>query len=258
MNVSRIHQVLATVFVSACGLTIWCASGAVASADSGAGIEINLPAHGTGFTRDPSGSLLDVSRMIPGDSASGVMGVRNGSGDPADLTISSDNVESDENGCEHAELREPGGCSPGKGQLGEKLLFTLGVATSQTGPYTTAWTGNAAELANGVQVGPKIGGGNALWVRMAAALPVSVGNEVQSDTYGFDLRITLESPAGTAALAVGGLSASAAGPGSGGTGLAFTGTAVAMIGGAGLLLIVAGVLLMLGVRVSRAGRVTLS
>ncbi|MEP7180163.1 MAG: hypothetical protein ABI775_13840 [Pseudonocardiales bacterium] len=42
-----------------------------------------------------------------------------------------------------------------------------------------------------------IASGQASWVRLTAALPFSAGNETQSDSFGFGVRVTLENTAGS-------------------------------------------------------------
>jgi len=241
------------VFAVGLGATLWFGAVAPASADTGSGLKIDLPASGGGFTTNPTGHLIDELRLAPGLSTSGIMGVLNSSTAAAAMTVSMNDVVSSENGCTHPELAEPGGCSAGPGQLAGELVFDIAVSDSQSGTYTSAWTGSAAQLESGVRVTDGIAAGSAEWVRLSVALPTTAGNEVQSDTFGFGLRVTLESNGSSTSAGVGGVTAARGGGdaalgSSAAGGLAFTGVPAMLMIAAGLLLVVSGVLLIVGIR----------
>jgi hypothetical protein len=254
---STIRWGAASILASIVAMLCWVA--APASAASG-GVEIALPAHQFGFSINPSGSLIDAPRIAPGFSSDGVMGVRNGSDAAADLSIAMVGVTSDENGCTHPEAAQ--GCAPGKGQLGAELVFALAVSGAQSATFDPVWTGSAADLQHGVHVANDIGSGAVRWVRLTVSLPMSSGNETQSDTFGFGLRVTLDGPGASASAGVAGVSTSRDGLGGHGgheaasagvDALALTGVPGAMLVGAGLLLLVSGALLVIGFRSRRAG-----
>lgn len=253
------RRAIAFAVVSVCALFAWFSAVPAASADTGPGVAINLPAHGATFSQHPTGSLINELRLYPGSSTSGVMGVRNDSSDTASVTLTSNNIVSSENGCVHPELAAPGGCHPGPGQLGDALRFTVATSPSQHGTYVTTWTGSAAGLASGVPISGDLAAHGTVWVSLTASLPWAAGNEVQTDTYGFDLRVDVQGPGGAAAgLGVAGLSVHAGGggghSGSGFDGLALTGVAIGVLGAAGLLFFLAGVLIWLGARDRRIQR----
>jgi hypothetical protein len=267
ITTTRGLRVLLTAVVAVVGgLLLWVLVPGGAASAAAPTVWINLPAQGAGFTTTPSTPLLDMTRLAPGLTTTGDMGVRNGSTGTVDLALQFVNVTSDENGCTHAELAMPGGCSAGPGQLADKLVFSVDVADSQNGTYVPQWTGSAAGLEGGVQVATGITSGTEKWLRLSAGLPMSVGNEVQSDTFGFDLKVVLSGPGGglgvdaasdsqgSAVVSGGGLSGGygvGALSASRGSGLSSTGVPTALLLSAGLLLILSGALLVSGVRQSR-------
>lgn len=250
-----VRGLLVAMFTVGFGAALWFGAIASASADTGTGLKIDLPASGGGFTASPTGQLIDELKLAPGFSTSGIMGVLNSSTAAAAMTVSMNNVVSSENGCTHPELAEPGGCSAGPGQLAGELVFAIAVSDSQGGTYTAAWTGSAAQLQSGVHVTDGIAAGSAEWVRLSVDLPMAAGNEVQSDTFGFGLRVTLESNGSSTSAGVGGVTAARGGGtaalSSGSSGLAFTGVPAVLMSAAGLLLVLSGVLLIVGVRTAR-------
>jgi hypothetical protein len=237
-------------------LTVGLGALAVPAAASPSGIELDVG--GSGFTASPTATLIQVTRMAPGSSASGVMGVRNTSGDNTAVSVQFVDVDSSEHGCTHPERAM--GCDPhGAGQLGDALLFTIEVASSKGGPYSTGWTGDAAALQHGISVGAGLAARSTEWLRLTVALPTSVGNEVQSDTFGFNLRVALSGPGAAVAGAsygiagvstVRGVHGLGVGPQSAG-GLAFTGLPMLLMIGAGVLLVVCGALVAMAFRERR-------
>jgi hypothetical protein len=275
----RLRGIVAGVFVAACAIALSLGLAAPASAAPG-GVEIDIVSQGAGFTASPVGPLLDMDRLAPGAATSAVLGVRSTESGAADFAIQFVNVTSDENGCTHTELAEPGGCGPGAGQLRGALTASLAVADAALGPYQQIWTGSAADLEAGVQFASGVRSGVARWVRVSLGLPTSVGNEVQSDQYHFSVRIAAQyadlagggttGSGTTAGAAVAGVSvgpadhrvaasvditgAGRSGHGVLGSGLAFTGVPTAMLAGAGLLLCLCGALLVMGAWESRRAR----
>ena len=178
------------------------------------------------------------------------MGVRNGSGAATTLTITADHVVSDENGCTNAERLEPGGCRAGPGQLAKRLVFHVAVAATEHGRYTPRWSGTGAQLSGSTLVVDRLARAGTVWVTVAVSLPRSVGNEVQSDTFGFGLLVTLEGGGVSASAGVDGVSASTSGHG----GLAVTGTGLGLIVTGGLLLLATGYLVLDSARPRRRRR----
>lgn len=209
------------------------------AAAGGGGVEIDLPAHGRGFTANPASGVLEVRHLVPGGSATGIMGARNGSGAAATITVRADHVVSDENGCTHAERAEPARCSAGAGQLAGCLVFHVSVSSTRYGAYTQQWTGPGTELARPVLVTRRLAREGTVWMRITVSLPESVGNEVQSDTFGFGLLVTLQGGGAPVSTGVDGVSTAS----SGHSGLAVTGIGLTLFAGAGLLLIAIGLLM---------------
>lgn len=231
------------------------------AAASPAGIEVDVA--GTGFTASPSANLIDVSRLVPGASASGVLGVRNTTSNPVSVTLQFVDVHASENGCTHPERAAADGChASGPGQLRDALRFTISLGSGRSGPYSATWTGTVAALQRGVGLGGELPADGTQWVRLTAGLPGSTGNEVQSDTFGFDLRVAL-SGAGAATASSGfgvagvstvhGMSLGSGASASGG--LSFTGIPTLFMVGAGMLFIVCGALIAMVFRDRRGGPV---
>jgi hypothetical protein len=222
------RRAMGVALVAAIGVTVWAASGDAAAASASHGVEVSLPAHDTGFTAHPTASLLDVTRMAPGASAHGIMGVRNKTGGVAALTLSVDDVVSSENGCAPAELVFSAGCSAdGPGQLRDELVFRLDTAARQHGRYVPRWTGSAADLGHAVDVSSRLAASGTEWVRLSVTLPESAGNQVESDTFGFNLLVVLQGGSGTAGVSVPGSGTEGAQSGPGG--LSDTGVTIRLL-----------------------------
>ena len=223
-------------------------------------VRIEVVGSGDGFTQNPTGPLVDTTGLVPGQSASGTMGVVSDFADPADFFIRLVDVVDDDNGCTPAERVVDPNCGSGPGDLAAALTFSVAVSISQNGTYVPTWTGNAAELTQGVPATRGVDAGVARWVRLTVSLPTSTGNAVQTDTYGFGVRVTAQTDSGSGGVQIGNGNGSGNGSGSGtGTGvsgggtasgsshgplgLAFTGTQAAMLVGAGVLLVAGGILL---------------
>ncbi len=214
-----------------------------AAAQSGR-LEIDM-SDGAGFTVSPHGALIDTDRLAPGRAAAGTMGIRNGSSDPADLSLQVTDVTDRENGCTAAEKLVDRTCGVGVGEIGRDLIFGLATSNTRTGTYWPSWSGTAAQLKRGVLVTQAIAPGTAQWVRMTVALPMSSGNVTQTDTFGFAVRVMLQTSFGVEGIQVGG---GAVSPDShsvmtqGYLGLPFTGVQGVLLTGIGAFLVACGLL----------------
>ena len=124
-------------------------------------------------------------------------------------------------------------------------MFTLATSANQSGTFVTAWTGTVAQLQLGAATQVVLRAHAQRWLRVTAALPAAVGNEVQSDTFGFRLRVELEAASGVAGVSVGPRTSHGA-SGHGVDSLAYTGASVALLTLGGALLLVAGLLIWRG------------
>jgi hypothetical protein len=163
-----------------------------ASADAAGGVPIDI---GAGFTTNPSGPLITITRMIPGGSSSAVVGVRNLSNASADIALQLINVHDDEHGCTKSEALVDTTCGDpglGEGDLGADLVFTIDEGTSKAGPFTNTWTGSAATLVSAAtDVAAAIPATSDRWLRITVTLPFATGNETQTDTFSFGIQVDL-------------------------------------------------------------------
>lgn len=200
------------------------------------GLQVALP--GQGFA-GPSGDAFDVRALTPGQSASLVLRVRLPVHVGGELWLRFIDVHEDDNGCTPAEALVDRSCGLGGGELGGALTFAASSASDREGTYTVRWVGTVADLQRGADIGMLLPNA-ARWIRLTAALPTSAGNDVQSDSLAFRLRVELQTTQGVAGVAVG--------PGGtshdhGGLPLAYTGVSTALLVLGGLMLLSAGALI---------------
>ena len=201
---------LTAALAVATGLAVFLLGPASASAAGGVPIDI-----GAGFTTNPAGPLLTLTNMIPGESASAVVGVRNLSNASADIALQLINVHDDEHGCTKSEALVDLTCGDpglGEGDLTNALVFTIDEGDAKAGPFTQTWTGGAATLvAAATDISASIPATSDRWLRITVSLPFASGNQTQTDTFGFGLRVFL-SGLGTVVgpAAVGGASTTSA------------------------------------------------
>ena len=214
-----------------------------AATDSGR-LEVDM-SDGAGFTIHPQGTLIDTTRLAPGRTATGTMGVRNGSADPADLRLKIIDVTDLDNSCTRAESVVDPACGSGVGQIGSELVFTVALADSHAGRFAETWSGTATQLERGIAVTQGIAAHAARWVRLSVALPMSSGNETETDTFGFAVRVMLQTSFGVEGIQIGGGGVSTDSQGvttQGFLGLPFTGVQAVVLIGAGAFLVACGLL----------------
>jgi len=222
----------------------------VAAAAGSTHIRVHIVGQGGGFTTHPTGGLLDAAGLVPGGSASGTVGVRSDAVGSSDLYLRLVDVSNDDNGCTVAERSVDHTCGSNQGDLAAALRFTLAVASTEHGPYIQNWTGHAAQLERGVAVTRGVASGTPRWVRVTANLPFASGNQTQTDTFGFAVRVEAQSSSGVEGIQIGGDGAVT--PSShGALSLAFTGTQLGYLVLAGVLLVLAGLVLAFGVTRTR-------
>jgi len=165
---------------------------APASADSWH-LSINT---GSGWVHDSGAPLFDITRFAPGLSQSSTMQVRNDSPDAADLSLSADNIVELENGCMHSEAVVDTTCGPTQGELGHELIFSVYADPEDDGSYETTprWTGTLYDLANPVGLLTDLPSAGVVGLRIDMTLPMSSGNETQTDDVDFSFRLTLSGP----------------------------------------------------------------
>lgn len=206
--------VAAALACVAAGLVVPSAAGA---ARDGV-VQVALP--GQPFTSTPAGPLLDVHSLVPGETTSEFVGVRDTAAGADELRLRFVAVHDSE--------------------LGAALRFAVAVADAPSGPFTQTWTGTAAQLTGGIDAGTTVRSGADRWVRISATLPWAAGDAVEGDAFDFRLRIELVTRSEIKGITIGppgAASGGAAGP------LALTGAPTVLLLAGGLLLVVAGAML---------------
>lgn len=157
---------------------------------SGEPISINV---GGGWVHDATAPLFTSTGIVPGWTAAKTLEVRNNTNASATLGISSADVVDNENGCMHSEavVDHTCGSGPNEGELGHGLVFSIFVDPSDTNAYPTtpAWSGTLYDMQTPAVLSSSMPA-NAVWgLRIAVALPRSSGNETQTDTVSYSLRL---------------------------------------------------------------------
>lgn len=155
-----------------------------ASATSRGYLRINL---GDGYTSAPRGPLIDMTQLAPGLSTSAVMGVHNGFHSASELYLGFDNL------VVHGASRS----------LFDELRINIAIGASRTGRYTSSWSGSMRQLSHAVAIDQAVPAGSDRWVRVAAALPISAGDEVESSVIGFGIHVQLDGASGRDGVEVG-------------------------------------------------------
>lgn len=208
----------------------------------------NAPSFSSGATQP----LLDtrgLSALGPGGSVSGVMAVRNDSGDVGALTLVLANLDDCPSG-------SPAGCAGAGAALADALRFTVDVAAGPFGAarsVTRVSEQTIAQLQSGVPLATNLADGGIRWVRLTAALPPeTTADAAQFGAIAFDLQLELAGVAGQTTHVIGPPSGHGTGSGAHGhgvAGLATTGLRlVALCALAALLLGAGTALLVLGRR----------
>lgn len=170
------------VAAALCGGTLSLAVIEPAYASPG-GVELEINGTDPGnaaFTASPSSPMLNVSGLVPGSTTSGVAGVWNTTSDPASITL---------------QMIDPISISPPAGKLADELVFSIAVSSNgTTDPYSTVWSGSAADLQSGVEAIAALPGNGKEWLRLSALLPLASGNETQGNSYTFGLAVVLTGP----------------------------------------------------------------
>lgn len=212
-------------------------------AEAADGQRVQVSVDGAAFSATPTAPAFDLSGLVPGDSHTAVIGVRSGFRLPSALTVRVVDVAASDDGCTPAESAVDAGCGSGPGQLGARAEITLALGQRSDGPFRDVWTGSPDRLASGVDLPGRVAVTGTEFVRMTAALPASVGNEVQTDRYAFGVRVELTTTAGVAGVQTGpGTGGTSAGRSSAGGPLAYTGVSIALFAAGLALLLVGGAL----------------
>ncbi|TAM86649.1 MAG: hypothetical protein EPN43_10335 [Jatrophihabitans sp.] len=179
--------------------------------------------------------LLDtrsLSALAPGGSVSGVMAVRNASGDTGSLALQLTGL-----------VACPAGTScAADAALAAALRFTVEVADVPFGAGVTSpapGDQTITALRTGVPLAAALPDRGVRWVRLTASLPsVATGDPVQDGAIGFGLQLVLSGVAGEQITAIG---PSGGFPGAGP--LASTGVRITLLAAVAVLLLAAGAVL---------------
>jgi hypothetical protein len=218
-----------------------------ASADRNGKVELAIG--GRPFTSQPTGPLVDTSRLAPGIGVSATFGVRSRFDVATTMSLQLTNIRDDDNGCGAPEARVDTTCGKGQGDLGHHLIVTIAEAPTRDGQFHQVWQGQALQLTKILSLGVQVPGNTDRWLRLSAAVPASVGNIVESDTFRFGLQLVL---AGNGVSGGSGVAGQHTGNGNGGHsgsssgigGLAATGFGTTLFVTGGVLLLIAGAVLL--------------
>ncbi len=187
-----------------------------------------------------------LAGFVPGTSRSVGVVVENRTAHPVRLTVRTGGTTEVENGCTEPEREVDRSCG-GSGELGSALRISIGTS-SGAGTATIP----VADAAGRRLTLPAVAAGASERFRIDLALPVRVGNRVQSDAVRFDLLWRAEAVPGEPAV---GVAVAASGGDSNPFGLALTGAAVRLLTLGGLLAAGAGALALWLGRNRRPGQV---
>lgn len=137
------------------------------------------------------GPVFDFSQIYPGATLTSSVRVSNIGDDAGLLTLDAEDVV-DESRCSAAETREGLACGSGRGYLGEQVEFSI-ERVAAGGEEEQVWRGRIDELDDVAMAPTPLEAGASAEYRLRAHLPVTSGNETQSDLLGFDLRFQLAS-----------------------------------------------------------------
>jgi hypothetical protein len=219
------------------------ATASPASADSG---RVLVDLHdGYGWVHDSTTPLLSFSRLAPGSVRSASFAVRNASADSAELSLASLAVSDDDNGCNHPESLVDSTCGSGEGDLGHELQLRVYVDRTHSSTFaaTPTWTGSVYDLNAARTLDATMPSDGQVDIKVEAELPLSSGNETQTDQLGFDLKVMLASATGEDSTEVKGVKRVR-----GGGGLPFTGSSVLAALEVGVGLVLLGVLVLTSIR----------
>lgn len=157
---------------------------------SGEPISINL---GSGWVHDSSAPLFNDTRIAPGWNAAKTLEIRNNTDASMTLGISSADIVDSENGCMHSEavVDHTCGSGPDQGELGHEMIFSVYLDPTDSGTYSTtpAWTGTLYDIQTAAVLSSSVPAHGVWGVRVTTELPFASGNETQTDSVGYTLRL---------------------------------------------------------------------
>lgn len=185
------HLIVRAAALAAVTAATLATSASGAFADSTHWISINT---GSGWVHDSSTPLFDTTHIAPGWSDSHMLQVRNDAADPGTLALSATDIVEAENGCMHSEALVDATCGAADGELGHELVFSAYLDPENDGTFESMprWTGSLYDLATPAVLDSDLGGHGVVGLRIDAALPMTSGNETQTDQVTFNFRLSLE------------------------------------------------------------------
>lgn len=153
------------------------------------------PLRGTGLIDGTDQPLFDAQSLwlLPGASTTATMLVANQGSSAGRLGLQAVGVVNHENGCTEPEGDVDASCSADEGEMSDALVVKAFI--DRTGklafPTEPAWAGPFRDFAVGTNVRAGMAAGEIWGVRLELALPLTAGNEVQSDEVGFALAVSL-------------------------------------------------------------------
>jgi hypothetical protein len=148
---------------------------------------------GSGWTHDGTQPLFDVSHVAPGWSSSAEIQVRDDSSGAASMAITSTDIADLENGCNRPESLVDKTCGADEGELGHEIRLSIYVDPDNDGTYEAQpkWTGTVYDLLRPAVLDDEVIAHDVVAIRVIATLPITSGNEIQTDQVRFGLRLDL-------------------------------------------------------------------
>lgn len=161
-------------------------AGSAAAADGG--LLLDVPGDGAGFVDESTTPLLNFDNLMPGDSKSAEVGVKNDHSKLVALSLEAVEVRNFENGCPEPERNEGGDttCDGVDGELPPWLNLTL--TRTDTGDDVVLWSGDLSDLTAGkVLLAGDMPSGAVWTVRVSVTFDPAAGNVTMTDEVEFDL-----------------------------------------------------------------------
>jgi hypothetical protein len=132
------------------------------------------------------GTLFDTDGMYPGFQMTDEMRITNNTGDAGAIRLRILDLVSDDNGCNTPEARVDTTCGDGEGELAEQVL--LDVQRVDAGGNVVVLAPTILEDVGEVSLGV-IEPGVTIAYHLTWELPITSGNETQTDSLSFDVEI---------------------------------------------------------------------
>ena len=183
MNARLAHS-LAALAVAASGVA------STAAFADGPALLINT---GSGWVQTSAAPLFSVGQIVPGWAQTSTFEIRSTASSAGALYLAANDITEYENGCTPPEALVDTTCGPTQGELGHDLRFSVFLDPQNDGTFQAvpAWNGSLYDITTPILLSGDMPAGGTWGVRVDASLPITTGNETQSDRVDFDFALTL-------------------------------------------------------------------